>query len=88
MEDNQTTFAEIYDRIQKTIDALNTAKPENFAGKEDIEVSLFDGKVKFTGLTYLQIFGLPNFFFHVTAAYAILRNQGAPVGKYDFIGRK
>ena len=87
MEDNEKTFSEFYDRLQKTIDALNTAKPENFVGKEDAEVLMFNGKYKFTGLNYLQLFGLPNFFFHVTTAYDILRNQGVPVGKLDFLGR-
>ena len=87
LEDNEKSFADFYDRIEKTIDALKGAKRENFEGKEDMEVSLFDGKFKFTALQYLQVFGLPNFFFHVTAAYAILRKEGVPVGKFDFLGR-
>lgn len=95
---------QLIDRVEKTIEALKTAKPENFVGKEDKEVSLFGGKYKFTAVSYLQIFGafsvvrnstihllitpgLPNFFFHVTTAYDILRKEGVPVGKMDFIGR-
>ena len=86
MEDDQTTFPAYYDRIEKTIEVLKTSKPEDFAGKEEDEVSLFGGKFKFTSVTYLQTFGLPNFFFHLTTAYDILRNQGVPVGKLDFLG--
>lgn len=55
MEDNETTYAQLLDRVQKTIDAIKTAKKENFDGKEDAEVSMFDGKYKFTGLSYLQV---------------------------------
>lgn len=87
MEDNETTYQQLIDRTQKTIDALKGAKAENFVGKEDQEVSLFQGKYKFTAVSYLQIFGLPNFFFHVTTAYDILRSEGVPVGKLDFLGR-
>jgi hypothetical protein len=95
---------QLIERVEKTIDAVKTAKPENFVGKEEKEVSLFNGKFKFTAVSYLQIFGtvslvwniiprllitpgLPNFFFHVTTAYGILRKEGVPVGKLDFIGR-
>ncbi|KAK3710942.1 hypothetical protein LTR37_009963 [Vermiconidia calcicola] len=87
MEDNETTFDQFYERIQKTTDALKTAKPEDFDGKDNVEVVIAD-KYKFTGVSYVQDFGLPNFFFHVTAAYAILRKEGAPVGKLDFLGAR
>jgi hypothetical protein len=104
LDDNETTYQQLIDRVQKTVDALKTAKPENFAGKEDNEVSLFNGKFTFTAVSYLQVFGelsrvrntakrllimpgLPNFFFHVTTAYNILRKEGVPVGKLDFLGR-
>ena len=86
MEDNESTFEQLYERLQKTIDALKTAKREDFDGKENIEVPIMGGKFKFGGLTYLQVYALPTFFFHVTAAYALLRNQGVPVGKLDFLG--
>lgn len=86
MEDTETTYKDLVDRVQKTIDALKTAKRENFEGKETAEVSMFQGKYKFNGLTYMQNFGLPNFYFHVTTAYDILRKEGAPVGKLDFLG--
>ena len=86
MEDNETTFAQFYERIQKTIDLLKTTNPDDFKGKESKEVSLFGGQRKMDAVTYLQTFGLPNFFFHVTTAYAILRKEGVPVGKLDFLG--
>ena len=103
MEDTETTYQQLIDRVQKTVDAVKTAKPENFAGKEDNEVSMFNGRFKFTAVSYLQLFGelsrvrnkakrllimpgLPNFFFHVTTAYDILRKEGVPVGKLDFLG--
>ena len=60
-EDNETTYQQLYDRVQKTIDALKTARQENFVGKEDHEVVLFGGKYKLTGLTYLQWFGVGAF---------------------------
>lgn len=59
MEDNETTYAQLYERVQKTIDALKTAKPENFEGKEHAEVviKLPSRELKFNGITYLQKFG-------------------------------
>lgn len=86
MEDNETTFEQFYKRLEKTIDVLKGAKREDFEGKEDAEVSMLNGKFKFSGLTYVQSYGLPNFFFHVTTAYAILRKEGVPVGKLDYLG--
>ena len=56
-----------------------------FEGVEGKEVELM-GKFKFTGVSYLQEFATPNFFFHETMAYAILRKAGVPVGKWDFLG--
>ena len=59
MEDNEKTYAQLYERVQKTIDALKTAKAENFEGKEGSEVTikLPQRELKFTGITYLQKFG-------------------------------
>ena len=59
IEDNQKTFKDLCARIETTLDILKTAKSEDFVGKENIEVSMFNGKFKFTGLSYLQQFGLP-----------------------------
>ena len=58
-------------------------------GKEGAEVVLKSGgqSATFTGREYLLAFAIPNFFFHVTAAYALLRHKGVPVGKMDYLGR-
>ena len=67
MEDNETTFAQLHDRVQKTIEALKSAKRVDFDGKESKEIDLF-GRFKFSAVEYLVKFGLPNFFFHVTVS--------------------
>ena len=88
MPDTETTFAELHARIQKTIDFLNTVKADQLTGAEDREVVLKfpNGEMKFTGRDFLANFALPNFFFHVTTAYAILRHKGINIGKMDFLG--
>jgi hypothetical protein len=90
MEDNETTFEQLYTRIDKTLEILKAAeeKQSAFEGKEESEVVMkIPGReFKFTGTTYLTTFALPNFFFHETTAYAILRKEGVPVGKMDFLG--
>ena len=86
MENEDTSFAEFYDRIQKTIDYLKTTTPEHFEGKDDKEIVLSNGKYKPRALEYLQKLALPNFFFHVATAYAILRKEGVPVGKSTYLG--
>lgn len=85
MPDEEKTWAEFKARLQKTIDVLDSATPEDFAGKEEEEISLFGGKYKFNGLSYLQYFAVPNFYFHCTTAYDLLRGKGVPIGKADFI---
>jgi hypothetical protein len=89
MPDTEKTFAEIKERLQKTIDYVKSVPASAIDGSEDREVVLKfpNGEMKFTGLTYLNHFLLPNFYFHSATAYAILRNQGLPVGKMDFLGR-
>ena len=91
MEDNETTFEQLYARIDKTLEVLKQAeaKPEAFANKEESEVVMKAGEkeFKFTGLGYLQKFALGNFFFHETTAYNILRKEGVPVGKMDYLGQ-
>jgi len=88
MPDTETTFAELKERLAKTIAYLNSVKPDQFKGAEDREVVLKfpNGEMKFTGRDYLANFALPNFFFHVTTAYAILRHKGIAIGKMDFLG--
>ena len=86
--DTEETFAELRARIQKALDLLATIKLEDLEGGEVREVTLkLGGKdVTMSGQIYLTERALPNFFFHVTTAYAILRHAGVPVGKRDYIG--
>jgi hypothetical protein len=57
------------------------------AAGRDLSFEFGSGKMEFLGEDYLLTFALPNFFFHSTSAYAVLRNQGLPIGKRDFLGR-
>ena len=88
MPDTEKTFGELKTRLQKTIDFLNTVKPEQMAGAEDREIVMKfpNGEFKFSGRDFLAGFALPNFFFHVTTAYALLRHKGIAIGKMDFLG--
>ena len=88
-EDNEASFAELKARIDKTIDFINTLKRGQIDGSEarDITLKIGGGSQTLTGQAYLLHNALPNFFFHVTTAYAILRHCGVEVGKKDFIGQ-
>ncbi|KAF2423814.1 hypothetical protein EJ08DRAFT_652571 [Tothia fuscella] len=86
MEDNETTLPQFYERIEKTIKLLEGVDAKAFEGKE--EQSLEAVGMKFTGQSYLLTFEIPNFYFHLTAAYAILRKEGVPLGKMDFLGAR
>ena len=88
MADTETTFPELQQRIAKTIAFLDSVKPAQLAGAEDRSVVLKfpSGEMKFTGKDYVTGFALPNFYFHVTTAYAILRHNGIEIGKRDFLG--
>jgi uncharacterized protein len=88
--DNETTFPELQARIQKTIDYLQSLKPEQFDGAEtrDVVMKFPNGEMKFTGQDFLLRFALPNFYFHLTTAYAILRHNGVEIGKMDFLGAR
>lgn len=87
--DEEQSFADLRERIAKTVAFIETAKPEDFDGSEtrDVTLSFPNLKVTFSGADYLLQFVLPNFYFHVTTAYDILRHEGVPIGKGDFIGR-
>ncbi|WP_179404397.1 DUF1993 domain-containing protein [Burkholderia guangdongensis] len=86
--DVENTFDELHARIQKTIDYLNGFTAEQIDGTESrqIVLKMRVGPLEFTGLTYLLGFVLPNFFFHVTTAYDILRHHGVELGKLDYLG--
>ena len=87
-EDTERTFAELKDRIAKTIDFVRSIKPAQLDGTEDKEVTLkLGGKdTTFKGMQYLLGHALPNFYFHVTTTYNILRHNGVEIGKKDYIG--
>ena len=87
MEDTETTVTELHARIAKTIAFLDTVTPDQFAQAEAQKVTLkyFPGK-HFLGHGYLTQYAIPNFFFHVGTAYALLRAMGADIGKKDYLG--
>jgi uncharacterized protein len=86
--DVETTFPELKARLAKTVAYLETIKPEQIDGGEErtIELKFPDGSMTFSGRDFLFLFSLPNFLFHVTTAYDVLRNQGVPLGKMDYMG--
>lgn len=86
--DTESTFAELHERLQKTIDFVKSVDAKGFEGSETRQIVMkFPNRTfEFTGLAYLTGFAIPNFFFHVTTAYAILRHSGVPLGKPDFLG--
>ncbi|WP_404337589.1 DUF1993 family protein [Sphingomonas sp. MMS12-HWE2-04] len=88
MADSETSFAELQDRIARTVAFLKTVPRAAIDGREDadIEVKTPSRSLHFKGLPYLTGFALPNFYFHVTTAYAILRHKGVPIGKMDYLG--
>lgn len=87
-EDKEQTFAELAARIDRTIDFLRTLTPAQVDGSEGREIirPIRGEPKKFTGIDYLLVYALPNFYFHTTTAYAILRHSGVAIGKADFIG--
>ncbi|WP_027133341.1 DUF1993 domain-containing protein [Geminicoccus roseus] len=86
--DTEASFPELQERVAKTIAFLESVPAEKFDGSEVREIVLRPRgmELRFDGQGYLLTFALPNFFFHVTTAYAILREQGVPLGKLDFLG--
>jgi len=87
-EDNEATFPELKARIQKTLDYLASVPPERIDGTEDKDITFPIGRDKTRTMkaeAYLKHWVLPNFFFHVTMAYAILRNNGVELGKSDYL---
>jgi uncharacterized protein len=87
--DDEKTFGELKERTKKTLDFVQGFKPAQIDGSEEREIVLkmARGPMTFNGQTYLLHFLLPNLYFHMTAAYAILRHNGVELGKRDFIGQ-
>jgi len=88
--DDEKTFADLHARIAKTLAHLKTFTASDFDGAEtrDIELKFPNATFNFKGKDYLLNFVIPNFYFHYTTAYAILRHNGVPIGKGDFLGNK
>jgi uncharacterized protein len=86
--DTETTFDALQARLAKTLDFVQSFRPEQIDGSEEKEIVLTFGtqKFPFKGKDYLVNFVLPNFFFHATTSYAILRHCGVELGKRDFLG--
>ncbi len=88
-EDTEKTFDDYMNRIQKTMNYLEGIRPEQFNGFETktVEFPWYPGKY-LMGKDYLIQHAIPNFYFHVTTAYAILRSNGVDLGKGDFLGNQ
>ena len=87
--DDETSFAQLYARIDRAIDVLQGFRADQIDGSEGRPVSFMtraNGEMKFDGQSYLLGFVLPNLYFHSSMAYALLREAGVPLGKTDFIG--
>lgn len=88
-EDNEQSFAELQQRISKTVALLNALTVEQFDGGEGKDIVLRPGtpkEKKLSGQAYVLAYGLPQFFFHVTTAYNLLRHNGVDIGKKDYMG--
>jgi hypothetical protein len=87
-EDTEQTFEELKGRIAKTIAFVESVKPAQIDGSEEREIvlKLRAGEKRVAGLQYLLAHAYPNFYFHVTTAYNILRHNGVELGKKDFVG--
>ncbi|MGH8206287.1 MAG: DUF1993 domain-containing protein, partial [Steroidobacteraceae bacterium] len=87
--DDESTFAELHQRLEKTVAFLKTVQPRQLEGSESRPVELKFPHRSFafkTGLDYLTSFALPNVYFHCATAYDILRHGGVKIGKGDFLG--
>lgn len=87
-EDNETTMAELIARVTKTIEYLEGFRPEQFAGDDNriITVKTPRMSLNFKAVDFARHWALPNLFFHVTTAYALLRHGGVDIGKQDYLG--
>ena len=87
-EDNEATFAELRGRVQKTLDYIDSVPASAIDGSKERDIVIpmrTRDALQFKGLFYLQHWALPNFYFHVTTAYALLRHGGVALGKQDFL---
>ena len=88
-EDNEASLVELRERVRRTLDYLDSVPASAIDGSEAREIVLpmrNRDPIRFTGETYLRHWALPNFFFHVSMAYALLRHAGVELGKADYLG--
>ncbi|GFE78846.1 hypothetical protein GCM10011487_08460 [Steroidobacter agaridevorans] len=87
-EDTETTMAELIARVTKTIDYLEGFKPQQFDGDDNriVTVKTPRTSLNFKAVDFARHWALPNFFFHVTTTYALLRHGGVEIGKLDYLG--
>jgi hypothetical protein len=88
-EDSEATLADLRARVQRTIDYVTSFDAAQIDGSEDREISIptrAGEPLRFSGEAYLKHYALPNFFFHTTTAYALLRHGGVEIGKGDYLG--
>ena len=88
-ENNESSFPELQARISASLKFIDGLNPEQIVGSESREILVQAGtprEKRFDGQSYLMNYGMPNFFFHITAAYCILRHDGVEIGKRDYIG--
>jgi hypothetical protein len=88
-DDSEQSFADLQARIARTVKFIDEIEPASFDGSEDRPILLRAGTPKersIGGRAYLLNYGLPQFFFHVTTAYALLRHNGVAIGKKDYMG--
>jgi uncharacterized protein len=86
-EDTETTLVELIARVDKTVAFLQSVKPEQMVGSEDRVIELKNPRTShtFSGLVFLRHWAIPNFFFHVTTTYNLLRHNGVEIGKDDYL---
>lgn len=89
MADDETSFADLHARIEKTVNFLKSVPADavNAGEGKEVVIKTRNNAITFDGRSYLLNFAIPNFYFHVTTAYAILRHKGVPIGKMDYLGR-
>ena len=87
-EDNEGSIAELKERVRKTVEFVQSVPAAQIDGSEnkDIIIPRRDGSMVLKGEIFLKHFSLPNFFFHVTTTYALLRHNGVELGKVDYLG--
>jgi hypothetical protein len=87
-DDVESSLAELQQRIARTLSFIDTLDPQEIAGSAERDITITAGQAvrQFKGQPYLLHYALPNFYFHTTTAYAILRHNGVEIGKKDFIG--